>query len=98
MNKDKSIKEIKQNMFSICKLSMPDQQRMGRELTEVLEEFLKIATKEDLEILNYNPSLIDFDLSENSVNKTDYFGIGLTAEVIMILGAYGNKFFNKELK
>ncbi len=74
----------REKMIVFCSKPGTEQRNFKNSILEILEEFLKTATKEDLKILNQSD---DYPF--------EYFGLWLPAEVIMILGAHGSKFFNQ---
>jgi hypothetical protein len=69
-----------QKMSEFMEMDVYEQMENKDEILETLEEFLRTAPIEDIDILNHDRKKI---------------GLHLSAEHIMLLGAYGNRFYNK---
>lgn len=75
----------KEEMIIICTFTTAKQKGLEDYVIRKLENFLQTAQKDDLEILNYSDNYI-----------YDYPGLWLSAQIIMLLGTYGNKFYNRD--
>lgn len=72
-----------QKMLQFCSMDVYEQMSNKDEILETLEEFLQTANVEDIDILN-------------CIDPVKRPGLHLSAEHIMLLGAYGKRFYNKK--
>ena len=83
----------KDKMIEFCKTSGEDQSKKRKEILETLEEFLKTASLDDLDILNQK-----WHYDESGNKAITNHGLNLTIQVLLLLGVYGKLFFNAALK
>ena len=80
-----TIKTPKEKMLKYMKMNSNKQYKHRVAMWKTMEKFLQTATIEDLGILNQFPG--------GKISKRT--GMLLSAENIILLGAYGERFFNK---
>lgn len=73
----------KEEMIIICSMEGAKQKELREYVVKTLQEFLREAEKEDLYILNYDKS-----------KEYDYPGLLMGVEIVLILGAFGSKFYD----
>lgn len=80
----------KEQMIEFCKMPGKDQLKLKTEIIETLEKFLQTASFDDLDVLNQKTTK-----NKNGEREILSHGLNLSFEVLLLIGAYGKRFFGK---